>query len=181
MKNLIENYNGPFEIVECKIEIKNTDSKEFLSKSEDIYIKSETIFSDDLLKKAFELYEKSKTIDCTSIDPLTWLKNQDQLKKAWEMFTDKPINNGIFKSVFMENDFSLYMKFMYDSFPTGIYEVNLKNITQKVNNKNLTAYERNKIWREKNPEKYKEQTKRKYLARKERKLKESQQLEESKN
>lgn len=37
-----------------------------------------------------------------------------------------------------------------------------------------TAYEKTKEWRKKNPEKYKEQCHRKYLARKERKLKKLQ-------
>ena len=43
--------------------------------------------------------------------------------------------------------------------------------TNKVENIFIkTAYEKTKEWRQKNPEKYKEQCHRKYLARKQRKL-----------
>ena len=49
------------------------------------------------------------------------------------------------------------------------YETNIIDNEHKTPIKiKLTPYERNKLWRKQNPEKYKEQDRRKYLARKER-------------
>ena len=112
------------------------------------------IYYNELLDKANELYLKSKTVDCKSIDPINWLYNQDELRNAWELF----------ESIIMDNEFTQYMKFMYNSFPAGCDE-----ILKKESKSNKTACERNKEWRKNNPEKYKEQNKRKYLNRKARK------------
>jgi hypothetical protein len=77
----------------------------------------------ELLDKANELYIKSKTIDCNSICPINWLYNQDKLRNAWEFFEDKSKNLGPFESIIMDNAFSQYMKFMYNSFPVGYGEI----------------------------------------------------------
>ena len=53
---------------------------------------------------------------------------------------------------------------MYHSFPAGYGEIIKKEAKSKI-----TAYDRNKEWRKNNPEKYREQNKRKYLNRKARK------------
>jgi hypothetical protein len=108
----------------------------------------------ELLDEANELYLKSKTFDCKSIDPINWLYNQDKLRNAWELF----------ESTIIDNEFTQYMRFMFDSFPVGYGEILKKELKS-----NKTAYERNKEWRKNNPEKYKEQNKRKYLNRKARK------------
>jgi len=118
----------------------------------------------ELLDKANELYLKSKTIDCNSISPINWLYNQDKLRSAWEFFVEKSKNLGPFESIIMDNEFTQYMRFMYDSFPVGYGEIIKKEAKSKI-----TAYDRNKEWRKNNPEKYKEQNKRKYLNRKARK------------
>jgi len=118
----------------------------------------------ELLDKANELYIKSKTIDCNSISPINWLYNQDKLRSAWEFFVEKSKNLGPFESIIMDNEFTQYMRFMYDSFPVGYGEIMKKDAKSKI-----TAYDRNKEWRKNNPEKYKEQNKRKYLNRKARK------------
>jgi len=118
----------------------------------------------ELLDKANELYIKSKTIDCNSISPINWLYNQDKLRSAWEFFVEKSKNLGPFESIIMDNEFTQYMRFMYDSFPVGYGEIIKKEAKSKI-----TAYDRNKEWRKNNPEKYKEQNKRKYLNRKARK------------
>ena len=118
----------------------------------------------ELLDKANELYLKSKTFDCKSIDPINWLYNQDKLRNAWEFFVEKSKNLGPFESIIIGNEFTQYMKFMYNSFPVGYGEILKKELKS-----NKTAYERNKEWRKNNPEKYKEQNKRKYLNRKARK------------
>jgi hypothetical protein len=118
----------------------------------------------ELLDKANELYLKSKSIDSSSIDPVNWLYNQDKLRIAWEFFAEKSKNLGPFESIIMDNEFSQYMKFMYNAFPAGYGEIIKKEAKIK-----MTAYEKNKEWRKNNPEKYKEQNKRKYLNRKARK------------
>jgi hypothetical protein len=118
----------------------------------------------ELLDKANELYLKSKTIDCNSISPINWLYNQDKLRSAWEFFVEKSKNLGPFESIIMDNEFTQYMRFMYNSFPVGYGEIIKKEAKSKI-----TAYDRNKEWRKNNPEKYKEQNKRKYLNRKARK------------
>ena len=122
------------------------------------------IYYNELLDKANELYLKSKTIDCNSISPINWLYNQDKLRSAWEFFVEKSKNLGPFESIIMDNEFTQYMRFMYDSFPVGYGEIIKKEAKSKI-----TAYDRNKEWRKNNPEKYKEQNKRKYLNRKARK------------
>ena len=48
----------------------------------------ETINS-KLLNEANVLYLKSRTVDCNSIDPITWLYNQNKLRKSWEAFNKK--------------------------------------------------------------------------------------------
>ena len=118
----------------------------------------------ELLDKANELYLKSKAIDSNSICPVNWLYNQDKLRSAWEFFAEKSKNLGPFENIIMDNEFSQYMKFMYNAFPAGYGEIIKKEAKIK-----MTAYEKNKEWRKKNPEKYKEQNKRKYLNRKARK------------
>jgi hypothetical protein len=118
----------------------------------------------ELLDKANELYIKSKTIDCNSISPINWLYNQDKLRSAWEFFVEKSKNLGPFESIIMDNEFTQYMRFMYDSFPVGYGEIIKKEAKSKI-----TAYDRNKEWRKNNPEKYKEQNNTKYLNRKARK------------
>ena len=129
---------------------------------------------EEILNEANELYLKSKTIDCNSIDPVTWIVNQNKLRNSWELFVEKSDNLGIFKPVIMDNDFSKYMKFMYDSFPAGYCDIIKKAITNNIEIKEKTAYEKTKEWRKKNPEKYKEQNKRKYQNRKARKLVDNQ-------
>ena len=116
------------------------------------------------LDKANELYLKSKAIDSNSICPINWLYNQDKLRNAWEFFEDKSKNLCPFENIIMDNEFSQYMKYMYNAFPAGYGEIIKKEAKSKI-----TAYDRNKEWRKNNPEKYKEQNKRKYLNRKARK------------
>jgi hypothetical protein len=131
----------------------------------------ETNNYNEILDQANELYIKSKTVDCNSIDPVTWIINQEKLRKSWETFEEKSNNLGIYKPIIMDNEFSKYMKFMYDSFPAGYGDFIKKHVTENMEIKQKTPYEKNKEWRKNNPEKYKEQNRRKYLSRKERKAK----------
>ena len=114
----------------------------------------------ELLDKANDLYLKSKTIDCNSISTINWLYNQDKLRTAWEFFIENSKNLGLITY----NEFSQYINFMYHSFSAGYGEIIKKEAKSKI-----TAYDRNKEWRKNNPEKYREQNKRKYLNRKARK------------
>ena len=123
----------------------------------------------ELLEHANALYMKSKTVDCKSIDPVTWIYNQDKLRNTWEKFTEKSNDLGIYTPILLDNEFSKYMKFMYDSFPPGFGNLIKETISSNMDIKKMTPYEKNKEWRKNNPEKYKEQNKRKYLNRKARK------------
>ena len=64
---------------------------------------------------------------------------------------------------------------MYDSFSIGLGESLKTNVYEANTKHKLTPYERNKLWKKANLEKYKEQTQRKYLSKKN-KLMQSQQL-----
>ena len=63
----------------------------------------------------------------------------------------------------MENDFALYMKYMYETFEMNVI------VVKRADKLELTTYQKNKLWRRGNPELYKEQNRRKYQVRKERK------------
>ena len=121
----------------------------------------------ELLDKAKELHIKSKTFDCNGVDPVNWIYNQDKLRKSWEIFNKKAENMGPFKDAFINNDWYKYMQFMYDSFPAGYGDLIQQQIKIE-NGHKLTNYEKTKQWRKNNPDKYREQNKRKYIARKER-------------
>jgi hypothetical protein len=114
---------------------------------------------DELLNEANELYLKSKVIDGNSIDPITWICNQNKLRSSWEMFVEKSNNLGVYKPIIMENEFSKYMKFMYDSFPAGYCDIINKNIIENNEIKKMSAYEKTKEWRKKKQKNIKNKTK----------------------
>jgi hypothetical protein len=98
----------------------------------------------EILEHANELYLKSKKVDCNSIDPMTWIYNQNKLRNSWEKFIEKSDNLGIYKPILMDNEFSKYMKFMYDSFPSGYGDLIKDTIAENMNIKKMTPYEKNK-------------------------------------
>ena len=133
----------------------NKDDEKTIEHTDNIYFKS-------LVDKAYELYNKSITIDCKSVEPMLWLHNQSLLRKAWEKYCIR-FDKGPLRDVFMENDFALYMKYMYETFEMNVI------VVKRADKLELTTYQKNKLWRRGNPELYKEQNRRKYLVRKERK------------
>ena len=72
----------------------------------------------------------------------------------------------MFKSTLIDNEFSHYRKFSYHSLPIGFGESSKENVYEDNTNHKLTPYERNKLWRKINPEKYREQIQLKYILRK---------------
>lgn len=75
---------------------------------------------DDISKK---LYIKCMNTKCENLpDPVNWIYNQDIMRKAWEEYINKnsDVDIPIFmKKLMLNNDFSNYMKFMYENYPSG--------------------------------------------------------------
>jgi len=54
------------------------------------------------------------------VDPMTWLVNQDDMRKSWEQFL-KTLETvpDMLKTIMLNNSFSKYMEFMYNTYPVG--------------------------------------------------------------
>lgn len=71
---------------------------------------------------ARKLYEQCIAEDCKGlVDPIQWIMNQDQMRMMWEKFVSKfdHTSNKIITDVLLNNKFSDYMKFMYQTYPAG--------------------------------------------------------------
>jgi len=63
---------------------------------------------------AEQLYNDIKK-ECPDLpNPSTWILNQTSMRNAWEIYYNHP-----HQPIMMDNAFSKYMKFMYDSYPPG--------------------------------------------------------------
>jgi hypothetical protein len=79
----------------------------------------------ELSNQADRLYMMAKR-DGVDIDtskalpePVTWIYNQDTMRKMWEDFKDKCEKMGPFGNMLINNSYGNYMKFMYDNYPAG--------------------------------------------------------------
>lgn len=70
---------------------------------------------------AQELYKKCIDEGCNDcIDPNNWILNQDNMRDCWENYKLKlEISPDFFRNVMLNNSFSNYMSFMYDTYPIG--------------------------------------------------------------
>jgi hypothetical protein len=69
---------------------------------------------DPRMKKAREMWVSMGGPDTNIVDPPNWLFNQDKMRSMYEDSIDKP-----FHPLNMNNELKEYMKFMYNSFPSG--------------------------------------------------------------
>lgn len=74
----------------------------------------------DISKK---LYEKCMNSKCENLpDPVNWIYNQDNMRKAWEQYINKNSDVDIpiyMKNLMLNNDLTNYMGFMYKYYPSG--------------------------------------------------------------
>jgi hypothetical protein len=86
-------------------------------------------------KKSNELYKACYDEGCNGIiDPVTWIFNQDKMRHAWETYkmnTEKSPEN--LRNVMLNNSFSKYMSFMYDTYPPGFGNKLKKCYDKKIN------------------------------------------------
>jgi len=70
-------------------------------------------------KNAIKLHNECLNEKCKALDPDSWIANQDKMRKAWEAFNLKLENNKVLKKIMLNNSYSNYMQFMYDTYPPG--------------------------------------------------------------
>ena len=71
--------------------------------------------------KSQELYKICCQEGCKGIiNPTSWILNQDTMRKSWEEYKkdmeSKPL---FFSNLMLNNSFSKYMLFMYNTYPSG--------------------------------------------------------------
>ena len=83
---------------------------------------------DDVIKKMEEYGKKSEDLYkicveecCDDLpDPITWIHNQDKMRSSWEDYNkDMSSMPDLMRNMMLNNSFSTYMSFMYDTYPDG--------------------------------------------------------------
>lgn len=71
--------------------------------------------------ESHKLYKRCCEDRCDGIvDPVNWIFNQDKMRVMWETYKQDVENKTeIIKNAMLNNSFSKYMDFMYDTYPTG--------------------------------------------------------------
>ena len=83
----------------------------------------------NLTNKLYEYQEKSKELytichdeGCDNLpDPTNWIFNQDKMREMWENYKARcdECDHIMLKNMMLNNSFSKYMEFMYDTYPCG--------------------------------------------------------------
>lgn len=104
VKELIKNPNIKLEKIKPVINLSNirNDMKEYSIKSEELY----RVCCDEGYEGLF--------------DPVIWIQNQDKMRKSWEEYkSNMEKKPSFFSKLMLNNSFSKYMSFMYDTYPSG--------------------------------------------------------------
>lgn len=72
------------------------------------------------------MYNELQNQECNCQAPTQWLSNQDSFRNMFENYMNDITNkfnnklkNNTMANIFVNNDFTKYMKFMYDSYPAN--------------------------------------------------------------
>ena len=83
---------------------------------------------DDIIRKLEEYGKKSEELYQICVDecgddldaPISWIFNQDKMRSSWENYNEKMASMPeLMRNIMLNNSFSTYMSFMYDTYPVG--------------------------------------------------------------